>query len=517
MTTPMQLRPHQVKALELIRERMKMRERRIVLELVTAGGKTACAVAMIQAAVAKGGRCLFVVNRTQLLNQTVERFASQGIDAGIIQGKNTTGTHKRVLVASIATLHLRPKEMPDDLALLVIDEAHAAGGDTRLHKLIHHVHGKAPKAAIIGLTATPWASGMGKHYEALEGPLFQSKVCPVTAAELIEQGYLCDCEIYAPPGPDMTGVKVVAGEYDEDQSAERMEKLNIIGDIVTTYLKHGSGKKAVLFAPNIAFSQKMAEEFTRVGIDARHIDYRKPEAEKNELLKAFDNDEFRILCNPLLLREGWDCPSVEVLIMARPTRSLISWAQIAGRVLRVSPGKSLAKILDHSGTASRLGFPTDDRSAEPLDDGKPKSASEKKDKEKKEQEKLPKACTECHFLKPAGVHECPACGHIPRRPSDIEVLPGELVLMKKSKKHKAEDPALRFGNKQKVMSMLLQYAHERDYKEGFALRQYRDIFGVWPRGLESTREPVSPELRSWLRAMQIRFAKSRDRSASHAV
>lgn len=505
MTTPMQLRPHQVKALELIRERMKMRERRIVLELVTAGGKTACAVAMIQAAVAKGGRCLFVVNRTQLLNQTVERFASQGIDAGIIQGKNTTGTHKRVLVASIATLHLRPKEMPDDLALLVIDEAHAAGGDTRLHKLIHHVHGKAPKAAIIGLTATPWASGMGKHYEALEGPLFQSKVCPVTAAELIEQGYLCDCEIYAPPGPDMTGVKVVAGEYDEDQSAERMEKLNIIGDIVTTYLKHGSGKKAVLFAPNIAFSQKMAEEFTRVGIDARHIDYRKPEAEKNELLKAFDNDEFRILCNPLLLREGWDCPSVEVLIMARPTRSLISWAQIAGRVLRVSPGKSLAKILDHSGTASRLGFPTDDRSAEPLDDGKPKSASEKKDKEKKEQEKLPKACTECHFLKPAGVHECPACGHIPRRPSDIEVLPGELVLMKKSKKHKAEDPALRFGNKQKLWSMLLGYAEEKGWSRGAASHKYKGITGVWPRAIADIACAPSPELRSWLKADAIRY------------
>ena len=509
MSAPMQLRPHQVKALELIRERMKMRERRIVLELVTAGGKTACAVAMIQAAVAKGGRCLFVVNRTQLLNQTVERFASQGIDAGIIQGKNTTGTHKRVLVASIATLHLRPKEMPDDLALLVIDEAHAAGGDSRLHKLIHHVHGKAPKAAIIGLTATPWASGMGKHYEALEGPLFQSKVCPVTAAELIDQGYLCDCEIYAPPGPDMTGVKVVAGEYDEDQSAERMEKLNIIGDIVTTYLKHGSGKKAVLFAPNIAFSQKMAEEFTRVGIDARHIDYRKPEAEKNELLKAFDNDEFRILCNPLLLREGWDCPSVEVLIMARPTRSLISWAQIAGRVLRTFPGKKIGLILDHSGTSNRLGFPTDDRSDEPLDDGKPKSASEKKEKEKKEAEKLPKACTECHFLKPAGVHECPACGHIPRRPSDIEVLPGELVLVKRSAKHKAEDPALRFGPKQHLWSMLLGFAEERNYSRHWASHNYKSITSAWPRSVADIACAPSPELRSWIKANTIRWANAK--------
>lgn len=516
MTTTFELRPHQSKAIDMLRERLRMRERRIVLELVTAGGKTQIAVAMIQAAVAKGGRCLFVVNRTQLLNQTVERFASQGIDAGIIQGKNTAGTHKRVLVASIATLHLRPKEMPDDLALLVIDEAHAAGGDSRLHKLIHHVHAKSPKAAVIGLTATPWASGMGKHYEALEGPLFQSKVCPITAEELIEQGYLCDCTIYAPGSPDMTGVKVTAGEWDEDQAAERMNSPKLVGDIVTTYLKHGGGKKAVSFACNIAHSQAIEQAFQKVGIDARHIDYRKPEEEKAELLRAFEAGEFQILCNPLLLREGWDCPSVEVLIMARPTRSLISWVQIAGRVLRTSPGKTHGVILDHSGTALRLGFPTDDRSERPLDDGKPKSASEKKEKEKKDAEKLPKPCPECQFLKPAGVHECPACGHVPRRPSDIVMEDGELVLVQKSKKHKAEDPALRFGPKQHLWSMLLGFAEERDYSRHWASHKYRSVTGVWPRSVADIACPPSPELRSWIKADQIRWANQKKQQEMRA-
>ena len=505
MSTTFELRPHQSKAIDMLRERLRAKDRRIVLELVTAGGKTQIAVAMIQAAVAKGGRCLFVVNRTQLLNQTVERFASQGIDAGIIQGKNTTGTHKRVLVASIATLHLRPAEMPDDLALLVIDEAHAAGGDTRLHKLIHHVHAKAPRAAVIGLTATPWAAGMAKHHEALEGPLFQSKVCPITAEELIEQGYLCDCTIYAPGSPDMTGVKVTAGEWDEDQAADRMNSPKLVGDIVTTYLKHGGGKKAVSFACNIAHSQAIEQAFQAVGIDARHIDYRKPDDEKAELLRAFEAGGFKILCNPLLLREGWDCPSVEVLIMARPTRSLISWVQIAGRVLRTSPGKTHGIILDHSGTALRLGFPTDDRSERPLDDGKPKSASEKKEKEKKDTEKLPKPCTECQFLKPAGVHECPACGHVPRRPSDIVMADGELALMKKSKKHKAEDPALRFGPKQKLWSMLLGYAEERGWSRGAASHKYKGITGVWPRAVADIACAPSPELRSWIKADQIRY------------
>ena len=191
--------------------------------------------------------------------------------------------------------------------------------------------------------------------------------------------------------------------------------------------------------------------------------------------------------------------------MARPTRSLISWCQIAGRVLRTFPGKKIGLILDHSGTSNRLGFPTDDRSDEPLDDGKPKSASEKKEKEKKEAEKLPKACTECHFLKPAGVHECPACGHIPRRPSDIEVLPGELVLVKRSAKHKAEDPALRFGPKQHLWSMLLGFAEERNYSRHWASHKYKSITSTWPRSVADIACAPSPELRSWIKADQIRY------------
>lgn len=756
---PLGLRPHQTLAIEMLRERMRMGERRIILELVTAGGKTAIAIAMIRAAVAKGGRCMFVVNRVQLLQQTVERFAAQGIDVGVIQGANTRGTHRRVIVASIATINSRPAEVPADLSLLVIDEAHAAGGDSRLHALIERVAPGGSKTAVVGLSATPWASGMARHREALKGPLFQSKVCPVTAAELIAQGYLCDATIYAPSEPDMEGVKTVAGDWQEEGAAERANAPKLIGDIVTTYLKHGQGKKAVAFACNIAHSQAIEQAFQKVGIDARHIDYRMPTEARAELLAEFDAGKFQILCNPLLLREGWDCPSVEVLIMARPTKSLISWVQIAGRILRTHdnisvlyrsymedrdacrgdemdagrqagehggrghgfairggeasgipslereepglllaerarlpavqrqgegaqgawelhdgfnsqqvlqrsqaggyriytesgqpasgqpqgrgqaeqrgrkpgvgdepgkhdscspawlvPGKSARRlardeqasgvagsgdqagaeivsswsidgtgkkirctqdddkrdqgwqdlgacfvagdaseanhlarvlcrmhqgeesllvveasadtgaarriagveikthgiILDHSGTALRLGFPTDDRSDMPLDDGRPKSGSERKEKEEKAPP-LPKACPECAFVKPAGVHECPACGHVPRRPSDVETAEGELRLVAKSERHKATDPALRFGTKQTLWSMLLGYCDAKGYKRGYASNKYKQITGVWPRGVHDVVRQPSQELLSWLRAEQIRWSHARQK------
>ena len=176
----------------------------------------------------------------------------------------------------------------------------------------------------------------------------------------------------------------------------------------------------------------------------------------------------------------------------------------------------MAKILDHSGTASRLGYPTDDRSDEPLDDGKPKSASAKKEKEKKDAEKLPKPCPECHFMKPAGVHECPACGHTPRRPSDVVMEEGELVLVQKSKKHKAEDPALRFGPKQHLWSMLIGYAEEKNYSRGWAANKYKGITGVWPRGVMDHAAPPSPELRSWIKAENIRWAKAKQQQELRA-
>ena len=466
---------------------------------------TKTALAMVQSAVARGGRVMFCVNRTQLLDQTVRVFEAQGLDVGVVQGANTRNLHRRVLVVSIATLARRPEHVPDDLALLVIDEAHAVGGDSRYHSLIAKVHNMAPRCAVIGLSATPWSKGMARHVEELGGPLMQAKVTPTSALDLIAEGFLVDADIYAPGAPDMTGVKTVAGEYNEGQAAERMDKPELIGDIVTTWLKHGQGKQTVAFGANIAHSQHIAQAFNRVGIDARHLDHNVPQAEKNELLAAFDRKEFLVLCNPLLLREGWDCPSVEVLILARPTKSLISYVQICGRVLRPAPGKQNATIIDHSGTCLRLGMPTDDRSGMELDDGKPKSGSDAEDKEK--EEALPKPCPNCHFLKPAKTPICPACGHQSIRPTDVQMLPGELSLVAKSAKHKPSDLALRFGSKQQTYSMLLGVARDRKYNYGWVARKYRDVTGVWPRGLSEIAAEPSPDILTWIKAEARRWAK----------
>jgi DNA repair protein RadD len=508
------LRPHQVQGISDLRDCMKTGLRRLILEIPTGGGKTEVAIDMIRSAVSKGGRVLFVVNRVQLLEQTVARFEAAGLSVGVYQAANTRETHRRVLVASIQTITSRKhfKDIPGDIGLVVFDEAHAAGGGKSYHRLMFEVLRKTPRTAVIGLSATPWAKGMSKQYEELGGPLFQSKVSPCSAQDLIDAGFLVDADIYAPYEPDMTGVQskrdAATGEleYVEEQAAERMNQPKLVGDIVTTWLKLAGGKKTVVFASNIAHSQAIAESFNKCGISAKHLDYRMEGDEKRELLKAFDDGEFTVLCNPLLLREGWDCPSVEVLVMARPTRSMISYIQIVGRVLRTYPGKDRAIVLDHSGTCTRLGFPTDDRRDIPLNDGKPQSASAAEKSER--EELLPKACPVCSFLKPAGKPECPACGHTTRRPSTVEMEDGELSLLKKSARHAPTDISRRFGSKQDVYSMLRCYAEDRGLKDGFIAHKYRSIFGVWPKGLSPIQKQPSDMLCQWLLAERIRYSKA---------
>jgi len=190
------------------------------------------------------------------------------------------------------------------------------------------------------------------------------------------------------------------------------------------------------------------------------------------------------------------------MILARPTRSLIRYIQMIGRVLRPHETKDRAIVLDHSGTVQRLGFPTDDFPLE-LDDGKPKDATTKQ-----KEEALPKKCPECHFMKPPKVSVCPKCGFKASRQNAVEEVDGELTLMVKGKKAKKED-------KQQVFSELLSVRLAKGYSDGWVSHKYRAYFGCWPVGLARTCAEPSPEMLSWLKSQQIRFAKSHE--ARHAA
>lgn len=491
-------RAYQTEAVQNLRSGLAGGFKRQILSSPTGSGKTEIGMILVRGAVAKGKKVGFLCNRINLVGQTSARFFKAGIQHGVIQGANTSRTYENVIVASIQTVAKRGMPMVD---LLVIDEAHGVAGSKDYRKVI-----AAHNGPVIGLSATPFSKGLGKNYPELGGPLFEQMVVAATIQDLIDQEYLVDCDVYAPSQPDLSGVKITAGDYNEKELGEAVDKPTLIGDIVQNWKKYAYNTPTVCFATNIAHSRHIVEQFTAANVVAEHIDCYTDEDERAAILARVASGHTMVISNVGILTEGWDFPACRTMILARPTKSLIRYLQMAGRVLRPSPGKERALILDHSGTVQSIGFPTDEFPME-LDDGKPKQSTGSAKKE----EKKPSKCPQCSYLK-KGSGKCPVCGFTPQKQNTIEHEAGELVpLTKKEKAKKAKIDGL---DKQHVYSELYRMAEERGYKPGWVANQYRSIFGVWPRGMVDIGRPTSLVVQNMVRANIIRFHKGRKNEAA---
>ena len=488
-------RAYQAEAVQNLRSGLAEGFKRQMLSSPTGSGKTEMGMILVRGAIGKGKRVGFLCNRIHLVGQTSQRFFRAGINHGVIQGSNTTRTYENVLVASIQTVAKRG--MPD-VDLLIIDEAHGVAGSKDYRKVISQ-----HKGPVIGLSATPFSKGLGKHYDDLGGALFEQMVIAATIQDLIEQGFLVDCDVYAPSAPDLSKVKITAGDYNEKELGEAVDKPDLVGDIVREWKKHANGTPTVCFATNISHSKHIVEQFLSHGVKAEHVDCYTDDMERAAILSRVASGETTVISNVGILCEGWDFPACKTLILARPTKSLILYLQMAGRVLRPHAGKERALILDHSATVQNIGFPTDDFPME-LDDGKPKTSSGST--KKKEEEKKPTKCPSCTYLKKNG-GKCPVCGFAPVKPNTVEHAAGELVAL--TKKEKAKKAKLDGLNKQHVYSELFRIAEERGYKSGWVANQYRNIFGVWPRGLEDIGRPPSLMVQNLVKSAMIRFHKGR--------
>lgn len=485
------LRPYQGAAILNLRTVLAW-VRRAMLYSPTGSGKTEMMIAIVLSAILNGKRVLVLCNRIHLVEQTARRFTKAGISYGVIQGANTRMTSSNVVIASIQTIAKRGSAEFD---LIIIDEAHAVAGSKDYRAII-----AAAKCRVIGLTATPYAKGLGKHYDELCGALFEQMVIAASIPELIADGYLVDCDVYAPSEPDMAGIKQSRNafgemDYSDADIGRATDKQELVGDIVTHWLKLAKGTPTVCFASNIAHSQHIVREFQAAGVTAEHIDCYTDEDERKAILQRIDTGETLIISNVGILCEGWDFPACKTLILARPTRSLTRYIQMAGRVLRPHETKQRALILDHSGTVTRLGFPTDEFPLE-LDDGKPKDAAAPAPCDKP----LPKACSKCSYLKT--VHKCPVCGFAAEKQSAVEVHDGDLVLLDRQKTKATK------MDKQAFYSQLLAIASTKGYREGWIAHKYREYFGVWPRGLQDVAAEPTEEVRNFLKHLQIRHAKS---------
>lgn len=487
-----ELRDYQLRAIESARDETRKGTKRIIINSPTGSGKTVIAEAIIRSALARGKRVAFIANRVDLVNQTSRRMS--GIPHGIIQGQNTTRVNEALVICSIQTVARRGLPYVD---LIVIDEAHAVSGSKDYKKLIAQNN----NLPVLGLTATPFSKGLGAHDDAIGGAIFESMVVASTIRELIEGGFLVDCDIYAPSEPDLTGVKMQKNsfgemDYSEIALGEAVDKPSLIGDIVTHWKMLADNKPTVVFATNIKHSQHIVEQFIAAGVSAEHVDCYCDDEERKAIMQRVLNGTTKVISNVGILCEGWDFPACSVMILARPTRSLIRWIQMVGRILRPFEGKEIGLVLDHSGSSAHLGYPTDDLPLE-LCDGKAKS----NEIIKKAEPAKPKQCPACKFMKPAKVHKCPKCSFEPVSKLEVVSEDGHLVKVKRSK-FTAHD-------KQDFYSQLLAIRAEKGYSHGWVANQYRNKTGVWPKSLNQVAIEPTPEMRSWIKSQMIRYAKGK--------
>lgn len=372
-----------------------------------------------------------------------------------------------------------------------MDEAHEQ------HKIIWQWMMERQSIPFIGLSATPWSRGLGRYYDDL--------LIAATTKDLIERGYLSKFRVFAPTHPDLKGVHTVRGDYDEGELAAAMDKPTLTADIVSTWMRIGENRPTFCFAVNRAHARSLEAEFERAGVTTAYIDAFTEREERTRIGQAFNAGRVKVVVNVGVLTRGidWD---VRCLILARPTKSEQLFVQIIGRALRTAAGKEDALILDHSDTTLKLGFVTDIHH-EHLDTERPIEASSRR---AEKSVKVPKECPSCHFLKPAGVHKCPACGFEPVRRQAVETVDGDLVQLS------GKPRTFRQVEKQRFWSGLLWYVENRGKSDGWAAHKYKDRFGVWPRGLRAISMEPDQLCRNWVKAAAIKWAKAQEKDRERA-
>ena len=488
------LREYQARAMDRLRDAMRRRVWRVVLQAATGSGKTRIAAAVVDGALAKDKRVVFCVPALSLVDQTVEMFWREGIgDVGVIQANHQmTDWSKPVQVASVQTLMRR--NVPE-AHVVIVDEVH------RLFDFYGEWMARPEweKVPFIGLSATPWTRGLGKFYKEL--------IIAASTKELIAAGYLSPFRVFAPAHPDLEGVRTVAGDYHEGDLGEAMDKSPLVADIVDTWIRRGEDRPTFCFAVNRAHAKNIQEKFDAAGVNAVYMDAYTDPAERAEVKKRFHAGEVKVVCNVGVLTTGvdWD---VRCIVLARPTKSEMLFVQIVGRGLRTADGKKDLLVLDHSDSHLRLGF-VDDIHHEKLDEGKERAKAEPR------KEPLPKECPQCAYLRPPRTPKCPNCGFL-AAPAGIEEQDGELQEMTPGKRPKAAKATAE--DKARFYAMLLGYARDKGYKSGWASNKFREKFDVWPNAYRGVT-PMEPDYRmlNWIKSMQHKMGQEQaQQGGAHA-
>ena len=334
----MELREYQLEAKNAIFSEWEKGNHRTLLVLPTGCGKTIVFAKVTEDCVREGDRVLILAHRGELLEQAADKIQkATGLQCSTEKAEETClNSWFRVVVGSVQTLmrEKRLQQFPKDyFDTIIIDEAHHC-----LSESYQRVLGYFDEAKVLGVTATPDRGDMRNL-----GIYFESLAYQYSLPQAIKSGYLSSIKaITIPLKIDLSAVSIQAGDFRASEIGTALDPY--LMQIAEEMKKYCGNRKTVVFLPLVKTSQKFRDILNEKGFRAAEVNG--SSADRSQILEDFENDRYNVLCNSMLLTEGWDCPSVDCIIVLRPTKVRSLYSQMVGRGTRLSAGKTELLLLD---------------------------------------------------------------------------------------------------------------------------------------------------------------------------
>ena len=334
----MELRDYQKTAIEKIESEWESGHHRTLYVAGTGTGKTIVMSGLVHRISSHGGRTLILAHRGELLDQAADKIEMvTGLKCSREQAERSSlGTWESVTVGSVQTL-MQEKRLsmfkPDRFSHVFVDEAHHAVSDSYRRVLDYF-----DQANVLGVTATADRADRRGLSEVFDSIAFEYGM-----ADAIHDGYLCPLEAQMIPLKlDISGVSIQSGDYAVGQLGDALEPY--LDSIADEMAERCQGRKTVVFLPLVRTAKAFADMLNARGLSACEVDGQSPD--RAEILSDFANNRYKVLCNSMLLTEGWDCPDVDCIVVLRPTKSRALYQQMVGRGTRLAPGKEKLLLLD---------------------------------------------------------------------------------------------------------------------------------------------------------------------------
>lgn len=331
-------RPYQQKAAAAIHREWDAGNKKTLVVMPTGTGKTIVFASIVNDQVAKGEHVLILAHREELLQQASDKLKMvTGLETALEKAQSSAlDSDKMVVVASVQTLSRRNRLMKyprDYFGTIIIDEAHHTAAKTYKGILEHFSDAK-----VLGVTATPDRSDMKSLSDIFDSLAFEYKL-----PDAIREGYLCKINTKTiPVEVDISKVHINAGDFSAQDLGNVLDLyLDTIADAI---VRECQNRKTVIFTPLVRISKRLCNILNKRSFKTAEVNG--ASADREDVLKGFDNGEYKALTNAMLLTEGWDCPTVDCIICLRPTKSRSLYAQIVGRGTRLCEGKKNLLVLD---------------------------------------------------------------------------------------------------------------------------------------------------------------------------